>query len=139
PNVKVKFIFEDVAKNPLSVTSEFPYVLNTGRGTVGQWHTQTRTREIPYVQGVISKKAYIYISKELANELKIKDEELITVSSINGQSRIFTAIITKTLPKDQLYAPLHYIETNSLTASIYDTYSKEPSYKYVPINISKTL
>ncbi|MBC2855135.1 molybdopterin oxidoreductase family protein [Cetobacterium sp. 2A] len=139
PNGKVKFIFEDVAKNPLSVTSEFPYVLNTGRGTVGQWHTQTRTREIPYVQGVISKKAYIYISKELANELKIKDEELITVSSINGQSRIFTAIITKTLPKDQLYAPLHYIETNSLTASIYDTYSKEPSYKYVPINISKTL
>ena len=31
----------------------------------------------------------------------------------------------------------HYIETNNLTLSIYDPYSKEPSYKYAPVSIEK--
>ena len=42
-----------------------------------------------------------------------------------------------TVKKDHLYAPMHYIETNSLTPSVYDPYSKEPSYKTVAVNIIK--
>jgi len=32
---------------------------------------------------------------------------------------------------------MHYIETNSLLPSIFDTYSKEPNFKYVPVKIEK--
>ena len=39
------------------------------------------------------------------------------------------------LRKDHLYAPIHYIETNALTPSVYDPYSKEPSFKTVAVNI----
>ena len=137
PSKKAKFIFEDIAENPVPTNENFPYILNTGRGTVGQWHTQTRTKEIKYVNDVISDKAYIYISKTLGEELGIENLEKVLISSINGKSSEFTVFLTNDLPKDVLYAPMHYIETNNLTLSVYDPYSKEPSYKYAPVNISK--
>lgn len=137
PNKKVKFVFEDVAENPVPTNDEFPYILNTGRGTVGQWHTQTRTREITYVNDSISNKSYIYLSKSLGEKLGIESQDEVLVKSINGRSSNFIALTTDNLPYDVLYAPIHYIETNNLTLSIYDPYSKEPSYKYAPVSIEK--
>ncbi|MGL5933491.1 MAG: molybdopterin oxidoreductase family protein [Cetobacterium sp.] len=137
PSKKVKFMFEDITENPVPTNAEFPYVLNTGRGTVGQWHTQTRTKEITYVNDSTSNKSYIYISKSLGEKLGIENQEEILVHSINGRSSKFWALLTENLPHDVLYAPIHYIETNNLTLSIYDPYSKEPSYKYAPVSIEK--
>ena len=37
----------------------------------------------------------------------------------------------------ELYAPIHYIECNKLTPSLYDSYSKEPSYKATPVRFEK--
>ena len=115
----------------------FRSVLNTGRGTVGQWHTQTRTREVRFIEDVSAEKAYIYINTKLAQEFGIKENELFRVSSINGQSSDFIAKITDNVRYDELYAPMHYLECNNLTPSLYDPYSKEPSYKTTPINICK--
>ncbi len=137
PSKKAKFIFEKVRENPLVTTKNFPYTLNTGRGSVGQWHTQTRTREVAFVEDVSVKDAYIYINTKLAKEIDIKENEMIKVSSINGNSSDFMVKITDTVRYDELYAPLHYLECNNLTPSLYDSYSKEPSYKTTPINISK--
>ena len=137
PSKKAKFMFEDVRENPLQTTEEYPYVLNTGRGTVGQWHTQTRTREVRFIEDVSSEKAYIYINMALAKELGIKENDMIKVSSINGQSSEFMAKPTEDVGYGELYAPMHYIECNNLTPSLYDPYSKEPSYKTTPVNISR--
>lgn len=137
PSKKAKFMFEDVRENPLQTTEEYPYVLNTGRGTVGQWHTQTRTREVRFIEDVSSEKAYIYINMELAEEMGIKENDMIKVSSINGQSSEFMAKPTEDVGYGELYAPMHYIECNNLTPSLYDPYSKEPSYKTTPVNISR--
>ncbi|MEG0747661.1 MAG: molybdopterin oxidoreductase family protein, partial [Cetobacterium sp.] len=137
PNKKVKFIFEDVMENPKPTNQEYPYILDTGRGTVGQWHTQTRTREINYVADVVSELPYIYISKDLGNEKDIKAEDEIFVESINGRVSKFKVLLTEDLSKNVIFCPLHYIEANNLTLSIYDTYSKEPSYKYTPVKIIK--
>ena len=62
-----------VAENPLPTSEEFPYIFNTGRGTVGQWHTQSRTREIPFVIDAVSKEAYLYINSKLAEEKDITE------------------------------------------------------------------
>ncbi|MFT5873928.1 MAG: putative molibdopterin-dependent oxidoreductase YjgC [Clostridium sp.] len=134
---KAKFMFEDPIKNPIEISIEFPYTLNSGRGTVGQWHTQTRTREIDEVRAITSKEAYVYINSELAKELNIEQNEKIRVASCNGVKSEFIANITNNVKKEHLYAPLHYIETNALTPSVFDTYSKEPSYKTVSVNIEK--
>lgn len=138
PSKKANFIFEAPIENPLPISNEFPYLLNTGRGTVGQWHTQTRTREIDQVKGAVSEKAYVLINSKLAGVLEINNLDEIEVKSINGVSAKFEARLTEDVPYEQLYAPIHYIETNALTPSVYDTFSKEPSYKTTPINIKKS-
>jgi len=137
PTKKAKFIFETPLENPLPLSEAYPYVLNTGRGTVGQWHTQTRTREIQQVDRAVSPTAYVYLSEKLAKELEINHLDLVEISSINGASSTFEARISNHVSDEEIYAPIHYIETNALTPSIYDAYSKEPSYKTTPVNIVK--
>lgn len=137
PSGKAKFVFDEIRENPLPTTNAFPYILNTGRDTVGQWHTQVRSREIGVVEDAYPEMAYIYIHPELAAEKGIEMNEVFKVSSINGESACFMAKITQNVSKYQLYAPIHYIETNKLTPSLYDPFSKEPSYKTTPINIQK--
>jgi len=137
PSKKAQFIFEDVRENPLPVNEEFPYVLNTGRGSVGQWHTQSRTKEVKFVEDVSLKKAYVYMNTKLAQEMGIREMDEIRVFSVNGQNALFAVKLTDNVQYGELYAPIHYIECNKLTPSVYDTYSKEPSYKATPVRFEK--
>ena len=77
------------------------------------------------------------MNPELAKELNIAENERVKIASQNGVTNEFNVVYSDTVKKDHLYAPIHYIETNSLTPSIYDPYSKEPSYKTTPITIQK--
>lgn len=93
-------MFETVRDNPLPTTKKFPYILNTGRGSAGQWHTQTRTREIPDVSRNVSKEAYICINTKLAEENDVKENEMLRVYSINGNFSDFKAKITDNVKYD---------------------------------------
>lgn len=137
PSGKAKLIFEDVTENPNATNEEFPFNLNTGRGTVGQWHTHTRTREIQAVTNIVSQKAYVDINRKDAEKLNIKENDEVLIHSSNGHTSKFIARLTDNLKEKTLYAPIHYIETNLLTPSVFDPYSKEPSYKTVQVNIEK--
>ncbi|MCI8295538.1 MAG: molybdopterin oxidoreductase family protein [Lachnospiraceae bacterium] len=137
PTKKAQFMFEEVRENPLPRTEDFPYVLNTGRGSVGQWHTQSRTREVRFVEDVSVKKAYLYMNTRLAKEKGIREMDEIIVASANGQEARFAVKITDNVQYEELYAPIHYIECNKLTPSVYDPYSKEPSYKATPVRFEK--
>lgn len=137
PSKKANFMFEEVRENPLPRTAEFPMVLNTGRGTVGQWHTQSRTKEVKFVEDASSKKAYIYMNTKMAEENNVKEMDLIRVYSVNGQNAEFAVKVTDNVQYEELYAPIHYIECNKLTPSLYDSYSKEPSYKATPVRFEK--
>ena len=136
PSKKVKFHFEDIAENPTVASEEFPYIFNSGRGTVGQWHTHVRSREIE-ANNIYSKESYVLMNPELAKELNIVENERVKIASQNGVTSEFNVVYSDTVKKNYLYAPIHYIETNSLTPSIYDPYSKEPSFKTVAVNIIK--
>lgn len=129
PSKKARFMFEDVMENPIPQTKEFPYVFNTGRGSVGQWHTQSRTKEVKFVEDVSLKKAYLYMNTETARENHIRENDFIRVYSSNGENAVFMVKVTDNVSHDELYAPIHYIECNKLTPSVYDKYSKEPNYK----------
>ena len=129
PSGKAKFVFEEPLENPIPVTEEFPLVFNTGRGTVGQWHTQSRTKEVKFVEDVSLKKAYLYMNTKLAAENGINEMDEIRVYSSNGQNAVFSVKVTDNVRYGELFAPIHYIECNKLTPSSYDKYSKEPNYK----------
>ena len=129
PSGKAKFIFEEPLENPIPVTEEFPLIFNTGRGTVGQWHTQSRTKEVKFVEDVSLKKAYLYMNTKLAAENGIREMDEIRVYSSNGQNAVFSVKVTDNVQYGELFAPIHYIECNKLTPSSYDKYSREPNYK----------
>ena len=129
PNQRANFVFEEPLPNPYVPNEEFPIVFNTGRGTVGQWHTQSRTKEVRFVEDVSSKKAYLYMNTKQAEENDIHHMDKVRVYSVNGQDAVFHVLITDDVPYNQLYAPIHYIECNKLTPSSYDKYSREPNYK----------
>ena len=129
PSGRARFVFEEPLENPIPVTEEFPLVFNTGRGTVGQWHTQSRTKEVKFVEDVSLKKAYVYMNTALAAEKGIKEMDTIRVFSSNGQNADFIVKVTDNVQYGELFAPIHYIECNKLTPSSYDKYSREPNYK----------
>ena len=129
PNGKANFIFEEPLDNPFAPNEDFPIIFNTGRGNVGQWHTQSRTKEVKFVEDVSLKKAYLFMNTKLAQEKEIHEMDQVRVYSVNGQDAVFFAKITDNVPYDQVYAPIHYVECNKLTPSNYDKYSKEPNYK----------
>lgn len=134
---KAQFIFEEVMENPLPRTEEFPYIFNTGRGTVGQWHTQSRTKEVKFVEDVSLKKAYLYMNTQTAAAHNIKNNDSVRVYSVNGQDAAFVVKVTDNVRPEELFAPIHYIECNKLTPSSYDKYSKEPNYKAAPVRFEK--
>lgn len=139
PSGKAKFIYEEVAEENPKPSEDYPYYFNTGRGTVGQWHTQTRTNEIEFVTAIVPGEAYINIHPELAEEYGIKENDKVIVNSQNGESATFIAKLSRTVKKNHIYAPMHYIECNKITPSVYDPYSKEPSYKFIHVNIKKAI
>ena len=134
---KAKFIYEDIEEVKYKQNEEYPYLLNTGRSTVGQWHTLTRTREIQDVYAISVKEGYVNMNPDLAEELGINENEKIKIVSPNGVINYFIVKFSRTVKKDHLFAPMHYVEANSVLPSIFDKYSKEPSFKYVPVNIEK--
>ncbi len=137
PNQKANLMFDTPLANPEPTNEEYPFALNSGRGTVGQWHTSVRSREFDEVNDAVLKDAYILISEADASALKLANLDNVKVSSINGESAEFNVVISKQMAKGQIFAPIHYIETNKLSLSLYDPFSKEPSYKYAPVKIEK--
>lgn len=135
PSKKANFMFEEVRENPLPMTEEFPLILNTGRGSVGQWHTQSRTKEVKFIEDVSLKDAYLFMNPQLAKEHGVAENDSVCVYSVNGQHAVFMVKITEDVKYQELYAPIHYIECNKLTPSLYDPFSKEPSYKATPVRL----
>lgn len=137
PSRKAQFKFEAPMENPLPLTEEYPYLLNTGRGSVGQWHTQSRTSEVQFIGDVSAREAYLFMNPETAAAYDLAENDCILVHSVNGEKAGFQVRISDQVREKELYAPIHYIECNKLTPSVYDPYSKEPSYKATPVWFEK--
>ena len=134
---KAQFKFEAPMENPLPLTEEYPYLFNTGRGSVGQWHTQSRTSEVQFIGDVSAREAYLFMNPGTAAAYDLEENDRILVHSINGEKAGFQVRISDQVREKELYAPIHYIECNKLTPSVYDPYSKEPSYKATPVWFEK--
>lgn len=137
PSRKAQFKFEAPMENPLPLTDDYPYLFNTGRGSVGQWHTQSRTSEVQFIGDVSARDAYLFMNPGTAAAYDLKENDRILVHSVNGEKAGFQVRISDQVREKELYAPIHYIECNKLTPSVYDPYSKEPSYKATPVWFEK--
>lgn len=131
---RAKFIFEDVAEPPEKPDVEYPRILLTGRGSVTQWHTLTRTDRAPLLKRASPDPAYVEMSKQDAEESGIADGASVVVHSRRGEARV-TAKVVEGIRPGQVFMSMHFPGTNDLTLASFDPYSRQPSFKHAAVAI----
>lgn len=131
---RARLIVDDLTPVPEQPDETYPFFLLTGRGTVSQWHTQTRTSKSPVLRKLYPQQPYIEIHPSDARRLNIQHGEPVRVASRRGSVTV-TADLTPTVARGQAFMPMHYEVTNQLTLSHFDPHSKQPSYKDSAVSI----
>jgi anaerobic selenocysteine-containing dehydrogenase len=129
-----RFVCEAPRPLPESPTDQFPFLLNTGRGSAAQWHTQTRTAKSAVLRKLYPSDPYVEINPQDAAKLGLRSGDLVSVASQRGRVRANTFITTAVQP-GQLFIPMHYEVTNLLTDAVFDPYSHQPAYKACAVRI----
>ncbi|UCF83159.1 MAG: molybdopterin oxidoreductase family protein [Desulfobacteraceae bacterium] len=133
---RARFFFEGITPAPEKASKAYPFVLITGRGTVAQWHTQTRTGKVEMLKKMYPAEVYVEIHLDDAARLRIRSGEWITIRSRRGEISA-KASVNDTVNPGELFMPMHYFETNKLTYPAFDPYSREPSYKYAAVSAKR--
>jgi assimilatory nitrate reductase catalytic subunit len=110
-------------------------LLLTGRGSVAQWHTQTRTSKSAILGKLAPRQVYVEINPDDARALDVRPDQHVLVESHRGKLRA-KAAVTYAIQRGQVFLPMHYEEVNRLTHPTFDPYSKQPSYKACAVRIS---
>ena len=135
PDRKARFIFENIAQVPEKEGGEYPFILLTGRGSVDQLHTQTRTCKVEMLRRMYPAEPYVEINPEDAHSLGVGPADWVTVRSRRDEVRVKVAEAER-VGKGVVFMAMHYSETNRLTFPAFDPQSREPSYKYAAVAIS---
>ena len=122
---------------PEQPTSEYPFVLNTGR-TVEHWHTRTKTGRVPILEAM-SPRAWLEMNPRDANRMKLRPHDRVDIVSRRDRVRGVELRVTEIVAPGQVFMPFHYVETNSnlVTQSAYDPISREPNYKQCSVRVER--
>ena len=131
---KARFIFEEPKSLSEKTSDRYPFILNTGRGSASQWHTQTRTSKSAVLRKLYPENPFVEIHPDDARQLGVSHNQWIVIDSQRGRMKAM-ALLTRSVPVGQLFIPMHYRETNQLTDAVFDPYSKQPSYKTCAVRI----
>lgn len=131
---RAKFVFAEPEPMPEPACADYPFVLLTGRGSVSQWHTETRTSKSPVLRSLYPSEPYVEIHPADAVRLAIQAGLQVCVRSRRGEA-VVRASITSTVQPGQLFMPMHDAKTNLLTLEHVDPYSRQPSYKDCAVDI----
>jgi len=135
---RARFVFGQ--PRPLSEppNERYPLLLLTGRGSVAQWHTQTRTKQSAVLRKLYSENTYVEINPADARRYAVQPNEWISVESQRGRIKA-KAFITHTVKPGQVFIPMHYDHTNQLTDAVFDPESKQPSYKACAVRLRRKM
>lgn len=141
PDNKARFIAITPIRPELINTSNFPYVLNSGR-IRDQWHTMTRTAKATKLN------QHINIPKLSINLLDAKknnitNDDWLKVSSSVGEV-IIEADLTDDIKAGHCFMPIHWNQqfashanVSNLFTTLVDSISKQPQLKQVAVNVEK--
>jgi anaerobic selenocysteine-containing dehydrogenase len=135
PDRKARFLFEDVAQVPEREGGDYPFILLTGRGSVAQWHTQTKTGKVDMLKKMHPADPYVEIHPEDAASLGIQPDGWVMVRSRRGEARV-RAAVGESVGRGVVFMAMHYFETNRLTYPAFDPQSREPCYKYAAVGLT---
>lgn len=133
---RARLIVAEPGVMPEPPDEEYPFLLLTGRGTVSQWHTQTRTSKSAVLRGLYPNQPYAEIHPADAALLCIDHGEECLIRSRRGEIRV-KAWVVATVRPGQIFIPMHYAQTNQLTLAHFDPHSRQPSYKDCAVAIER--
>ena len=133
---RARFVFDPPSAVPEPTDDAFPLVLLTGRGSSSQWHTQTRTAKSPVLRKLSRMEPYLEISPDDATAHGVESGDPVRVESRRGAITL-RAMVTTAVAPGQVFAPMHYLESNELTLHIVDPHSRQPAYKHCAVRISQ--
>ncbi len=131
---RARFLFDNPTPPPETPTSDFPFILLTGRGSSAQWHTLTRTSKSDMLRRLSPDSIYVEINPLDAAARGIHSGQKIQVASRRATITA-SALVTASVQQGQLFIPMHFPETNQLTLQVVDPHSRQPSYKYCAVQI----
>jgi len=136
PDGRARFVFEEPRPARERPSAAFPLVLLTGRGSSSQWHTGTRTSKSPLLRSLAPSEPYVELAPNDASARRIASGEWVAVSSARARIRA-RAFVTSTVPEGSVFMPMHFVDTNRLTDATFDPYSRQPSYKWCAVEVSR--
>ena len=123
------------------LTADFPLLLTTGR-TLNQWHTRTKTGQVPQLNER-DPAPYLQIHPEDAAELGLADADAVEVTSRRGTSRTIVRIDENISP-GVVFVPIHWNELwgpgaspNEATTDATDPVSLQPALKCCAVRVAK--
>lgn len=128
------FHFDAPRPMPEPPCAEYPFILNTGRGTSAQWHTGTRTDKSDVLRKLAPRSPIIEIHPADAVRLGIKDTDTVILRSRRGEARA-AVVITAIGQPGVVFMPMHFNVVNRLTFPAFDSHSRQPSYKACAVDI----
>jgi formate dehydrogenase alpha subunit len=125
--------YRDPAELP---DAQYPFYLTTGR-MFAHFHTGTMTRVSDHLDAE-QKTGYVEINPQDAEELAIKEGEMVSLSSRRGTIEAPAKLSTVVGP-GVLFVPIHFGENpaNVLTNPACDPVAKIPEFKVCAVNIEK--
>lgn len=132
-------------KTPQStVSTEFPFVLNSGRSR-DQWHTMTRTG-MSHELMTHTPIATLSINPKDALALDVTEGQLVSICSSHSQKNqvILPVKVSNEVRTGEVFAPIHWSDTWGSSCSIARLYgdarddiSGQPELKYTAVSIKK--
>jgi assimilatory nitrate reductase catalytic subunit len=135
PDRKARFLFEAPRAMAEEPSDAYPFLLNTGRGSVAQWHTQTRTSKSAVLRSLAPQQIYVEINPHDARTRGITPSQMVVVESPRGRIEA-KAVVTYSVAPGQVFIPMHYATANQLTHASFDPYSRQPSYKACAVRVT---
>lgn len=117
-----------------TVSSEYPFVLTTGRVAVHH-NAGSMTRRSPSLQKR-EPDLFIEVNPKDAQELEVDDGDEVTVASLRGEA-VAVAKLTDGMKRGVVFMPFHFPGTNLLTSEFTDEEARIPEYKVSACKITK--
>jgi assimilatory nitrate reductase catalytic subunit len=131
---RARFLFEDPRPLPEPTDEAYPLVLLTGRGSASQWHTQTRTSKSAVLRKLYPDRLQLEIHPDDARALGVRAGGRVVVESRRGRIEA-RAFVVPTVPRSQVFLPMHDEATNRLTLAAFDPESRQPAYKACAVRV----
>ena len=137
PNGKAQLIAADWRPPLDQIDDEYPLILSTVR-EVGHYSCRSMTGNCSALQTLADEPGYVQMNTTDAQELGIKDEQLVWVESRRGKV-ISRAKVSERTNRGAVYMTYQWWigACNELTIAHLDPYSKTPEYKYSAVRLQK--